>query len=290
MLPKIQELLNKRFPRNLILKRPFLGSLIIVGFFFCFSLIYRPFHFHEARSFSFSLTFVYYISILFAPVISCLLLLKQFPYFSKDSEWTLFKEILSILIMLLVAGLTLYFAGFIIEDPSDRWNLSTFWGSLKYASLIVVIPFVFFTVSNYRYLFFPDILQFYNLSDHKSILSEPEEVIQINSQLKKEELSFIPSQFIFAESDGNYVVFHLIIDNQHVKKVIRNSINDIEQQLSSFSYIMRIHRAFIVNLKKILSKKGNTLGYRLKLSSIDIEIPVSRNNTKHFDQLMKEYK
>jgi DNA-binding LytR/AlgR family response regulator len=53
---------------------------------------------------------------------------------------------------------------------------------------------------------------------------------------------------------------------------------------------MRVHRAFLVNLRKIESKKGNTLGYRLKLGGSDIEIPVSRNNTKNFDYKMKQFR
>jgi hypothetical protein len=290
MTSKIQQWLKSRFPQNFILKKPFWGTLILSGFTFSFSVLYRPFHFHESRTFSYGVTFALYNLILFLPVFGCLRLLRKVPYFSKENDWTLIKEILAILIMLFCTGVILYFAGFIMEDPSARWNLSTFWGSVKYGSLIVIIPFVFFTVSNYRYLFFRDILQFYNQADNQSSITGPENAVQIISQLKKEELSFMPSQFLFAESDGNYVDFHLVLNGQHVKKTIRNSINDIEQQLSTISFVMRIHRAFLVNLRKVQSKKGNSLGYRLKLSDSDVEIPVSRNNTKNFDKQMKQFR
>jgi DNA-binding LytR/AlgR family response regulator len=155
--------------------------------------------------------------------------------------------------------------------------------------MLGVIPFAFFTVSNFQYLFFPDILHYYNQSDHQSSLTNREEIVHISSQLKKEELSFFPAQLIYAESDGNYVVFHLMVNGKYVKKTIRNSINDIEQQLSYIPFIMRIHRAFIVNLKKVSSKKGNTLGYRLKISDLDIEIPVSSNKTRNFNQRMLQF-
>jgi DNA-binding LytR/AlgR family response regulator len=116
-----------------------------------------------------------------------------------------------------------------------------------------------------------------------------EDLIQISSQLKKEELSFYPSQFLYAESDGNYVVFYLSINNLVKKEIIRNSINSIEQQLSGIPYFLRIHRAFIVNLKKVRSKQGNTLGYMIKLSETEIKIPVSRKNTKDFNKLSALY-
>jgi DNA-binding LytR/AlgR family response regulator len=72
----------------------------------------------------------------------------------------------------------------------------------------------------------------------------------------------------------------LISGDKVQKKVIRNSITDVEQQLAHIPYLARTHRAFIVNLKKIKSKKGNSLGYRLRLQGTEAEIPVSRNNTR----------
>ena len=288
MAAKVQELLFKKLPKNYILKKPFLGTMILLGFFFFFSVLYRPFSVHGARSMGIGITIIFYALILFLPVLATLLVLKRVPFFGRESDWSLAKEVLSIVILLIVAGITVYFAGFLIEIPADRWNLNTFLNSLMIASMIVAIPLIFFTLSNYRHLFFPDILQFYNQPDNSSAAA-PEHVIRISSQLKKEDLSFVPSQFVFAESDGNYVVFHLFENGRPVNKIIRNSINDIEQQLSHLQGLMRIHRAFIVNLSKVTSKKGNTLGYKLRLSGTDSEIPVSRNNTRNFDEQMKQF-
>jgi hypothetical protein len=52
------------------------------------------------------------------------------------------------------------------------------------------------------------------------------------------------------------------------KEIYRNSITEIEKQLLKIPFITRSHRAFIVNIKRILSKKGNSLGYRLKLTVV----------------------
>jgi DNA-binding LytR/AlgR family response regulator len=131
--------------------------------------------------------------------------------------------------------------------------------------------------------------QHYNLPSEKPVHLADEELIHIESQLKKEDVSFYPGQLIYAESDGNYVVFYLDIDDRLQKKSVRNSITNIEGQLSSIPYLMRIHRAFIVNLRKVTVKKGNSLGYRLKLSGTDAEIPVSRQNTIAFDKNIRVY-
>lgn len=152
-----------------------------------------------------------------------------------------------------------------------------------------IIPLMFFTATNYRHLFVKDTFKNYRPDSNTSSVQPSEKVIEINSQLKKEKLSFYPGQLIFAESDGNYVVFHLNMDNQVRKKTIRNSIGNIEQQLSEIPFYMRTHRAFIVNVMQVASQKGNALGYRLKFNGIETIVPVSRQKTRDFDQLLKQY-
>jgi DNA-binding LytR/AlgR family response regulator len=126
-------------------------------------------------------------------------------------------------------------------------------------------------------------------SEDSTLTKKVEENIEIISKLKKEQLSFNPGQLLYATSDGNYVLFYLNRNNKIEKEIIRNSISDIEQQLSHIPYFMRTHRAFIVNVKEVRMQKGNTLGYRLKLFGIDTEIPVSRSYTQPFNQLFTQY-
>jgi hypothetical protein len=286
---QINKWLNKKYPQNFLLKNPYIGTLIFMAFCFGFILLYKPLNIHGARSFSLEFTMAVYCCAMAIPVVGIVAILKQTRYFSNANEWTITKEIISIALILLGMGIAVYFAGFLVEVPAQRWDLATFLNSFLGGFLIGIIPFSFFTVIHYRYLFVTDIIQNYNPKNDITSMKHPEELIRIVSRLKKEEVNFYPGQFIYAESDGNYVVFHLDVGGQPQKKIVRNSINNIAQQLLVIPFFMRTHRAFIVNLKKILSKKGNTLGYHLKLSGSDAEIPVSRQNTREFDQLLKCY-
>jgi hypothetical protein len=216
-------------------------------------------------------------------------ILKYRDYFSDQTEWNFLKEMVSIIIILSGVGIAIFISGFFMEEPSSRWNFPTFFNSYLSAFLVGIIPFAFFTLTNYRHLFAEEIIQHLELNNNMVSPSVKEELIQIGSKLKKEELSFYPGQFIYAESDGNYVVFYLYVERHIRKEVIRNSISEIEQQLSAIPWFFRSHRAFIVNVKKVISKKGNTLGYRLKLADSATEIPVSRQNTKAFDQVLMQY-
>ena len=290
MALSVREWLNKKYPQNYIMKNPYIGVLIFLAFILFFVIVYKPIKLHESRFFNYEMTIAIYCIIIAVPLIGLLKLLKTLRYFSNPDEWNVGKEILSAVTALLGMGVIVYLSGFLLENPGSRLNLSTFFDSLVSAFLIGIIPFAFFSVINYQYLFVTDIVK--NFSTDLNLLTPPhrsEELIRIESQLKKEELAFYPSQFIYAESDGNYVIFHLITENQVRNRIIRNSINNIEQQLSVIPFFVRIHRAYIVNVKMVSSQKGNTLGYRLKLSMIDREIPVSRQKTRDFDQLLKQY-
>jgi hypothetical protein len=290
MIKKVlSDWLNKRYPQNILIRRPLLGTLFFLMFCIFFVIIYKPLDVHESRFLNMEMTVAVYFIIASFPLYGIVRLLKKAKYFSDPEEWTILKELFSILISLFGMGVTIYFSGFLLEVPDNRWNLPTFFNSVMTGLLIGLVPFLFFTIINYRYLFVTDIVKIYH-SDQGQLRTEvTEEKIRIVSQLKKEELEFYPGQFLYAESDGNYLVFHLNIENQVKKKVIRNSISNLEQQLSAIPFFFRTHRAFIVNVKKIIAQKGNTLGYKIKLSGIDAEIPVSRQKARDFDRIMKQY-
>jgi len=286
----VNNFLNKMYPRNFILNKPYTGTLIFFIFCFGFVTLYNPLKMHESRFLDYEATMAVYMSGSSFFIFGLIKMLRANPYFSNELEWTILKEIIAIVIILLGMGIFIFFFGFFLEVHGDRWNLITFWDSFKHAFLIGIFPLGFFTATNYRYLFVSETLQNYSQAAGSSQHEYPEELLRIGSRLKKEELSFYPSQFIFAESEGNYVVFHLNTDDKIRKVMIRNSITEIEQQLSPVTFIMRTHRAYIVNVKKVRSRNGNTLGYHLKLFGSDADIPVSRQNTQAFNQLLKQFR
>jgi hypothetical protein len=289
MIKNFLHFLKKRFPQNFIVRRPFMGALLLMIFTFAFLALYKPLNVRAARSFSIEFTMAAYCIIMVITVACSVSLVKMIKYFSKAEDWTILKELLSMLIILTIMGITVYFAGFFIEAPGpSRLNFATFLNSLAMTYLIGIVPFGFFTLVNYRYLFSVEFIEYYNQLNKKPGIEPPDELIRIASQLKKEELSFFPEQFVYAESDGNYVIFCLESEGYTQKKLVRNSISNVEKQLSVIPYIIKTHRAFLINTKKLKSKKGSTLGYRLVLDGADKEIPVSRNNVRDFDNIMKQ--
>jgi hypothetical protein len=279
--------LNKKYKQNYILEKPYVGAFIIFLFCFGFLSVYKPLGTHGTQNLSYQETMAIYCFVSVISFFVVIKLLKKVRYFSDNKEWTLFKELISILLILSGIGIAVYFTGFIVEPSVPRWNFPVFFDSFQCAFLINIIPFLFFTIINYR-SFGMQTLSFMESEDN-AFMATVQENIEIISKLKKEQLSFNPGQLLYATSDGNYVLFYLNRNNKIEKEIIRNSISDIEQQLSHIPYFMRTHRAFIVNVKEVRMKKGSTLGYRLKISGIDAEIPVSRSYTQPFNQLLTQY-
>ncbi|MGF1586619.1 MAG: LytTR family transcriptional regulator DNA-binding domain-containing protein [Bacteroidales bacterium] len=279
--------INREIPANFLIQKPVQGAVAFFLIFFLFAIIYQPLYTHPSRFFSYPVTAALYSFIVSAAVAGIVRILNRFRFFSKIHEWTILRELLAVLIALTGMGLSVYFAAFIIEEPANRWNIATLYDSVLKSFLLGVIPFIFFNLLNFRYWLGQVHVVVGN--DNTGEAYEPaEELIRISSRLKKEELSFYPGQFVYAESDSNYVNFYIWKDNKLKKEVIRNSISNVEEQFADFPYMVRTHRAYIVNIRKITQKKGNVLGYRLKLNGVDQEIPVSRNNTAAFNNAIKQ--
>lgn len=288
MTYNISKWLNKRYPQNNIIKKPFLGSLMLCVFCIVFILLYKPLNTHAGKSLNYIHTMILYCASMAFPVVVLSLLIKKIDYFSKIEDWTILKEFVSIVIIFLGIGTTVYFMGFLLEDADGRWNMNTYLDSCFNSLLVSFIPFAYFSIRNYRLYISKNLSYSYNndVDNQKEIYQER---ISISSKLKNEGISFFPNQFVYAVSDGNYVNFYLKENERTRKETIRNSISNVEEQLSGIPFIIRTHRAFIINIKMVSNKEGNSLGYKLRMENTDYKIPVSRKRTKVFDKKLSEF-
>jgi DNA-binding LytR/AlgR family response regulator len=83
----------------------------------------------------------------------------------------------------------------------------------------------------------------------------------------------------YLQSEGNYVHIHTSAD----KWTTRNKLDNIMQELALPSYFVRVHRRYIVNMKKISSVNSTSL----KLG--DQEIPMSRSFGNGFQQRFEKF-
>lgn len=289
MSEKLFAVLKKKYPRHYIFRKPLSGMLVLALTNFGFLELYRPVMAHQAGDLSYSLTMAIYSFLSAVFVLLLVRILNSFRFFAENEKWTVLKELLAIVIILLGMGVAIYLTGFLIETPAQRWNWPTFLDSCKNSFLIGIIPLLVISLLNFRYLLPRSDWVEQDINTAIPRQESAEELIHIKSKLKKEELSFLPGQLIYISSDGNYTDFYLDLDKGITKMTIRNSISNIEDQLSEISFIIRTHRAFIVNLRKVSKKQGNALGYKLTMEGVSQQLPVSRQKTGEFDQELKRF-
>ena len=108
--------------------------------------------------------------------------------------------------------------------------------------------------------------------------SEVNEALYLTSENENEKIECETEDFLYAESRDNYVYICYLSNNKKKGVMLRSSLKRLEDQISP-PWILRCHRSYIVNLRKVHSVEGNAQGYKLNLKAADMVIPVSR--TRH---------
>ena len=100
--------------------------------------------------------------------------------------------------------------------------------------------------------------------------------IEFKSGTNGQRFSFILGEILFLKSANNYVEIHFLEDDQIKKKLIRNTLSNIELQIESYPILVRCHRTFIVNILYIEKFNGNCNNRTLTIKGYNKQIPVSR--------------
>lgn len=99
-----------------------------------------------------------------------------------------------------------------------------------------------------------------------------------------------PHDIIYVESIANYLNIVYFNDAELCNKRLRSSLRDIEEALEAFPFMVRTHRAFLVNIHFITEVSGNSASMKASLFGCDKVIPVSRSNIGEFKKIISEKK
>jgi len=84
------------------------------------------------------------------------------------------------------------------------------------------------------------------------------------------------SEIVYARSADNYVEIGYHDNDTVKKKMIRNTLRNIEKQLQEFNNFIRTHRTSLVNIQHVNKLNKNFNNYWLSLDNTKETIPVSR--------------
>lgn len=97
---------------------------------------------------------------------------------------------------------------------------------------------------------------------------------------------YIPD-LLYVEAVGNYVKIYQVKDGKVHSDMLRATLKQMEDDLRSYSMIVRCHRAFLVNLQQveqIVSKSGNM---QLYIKHCHEYLPVSRTNSVQVKEALR---
>ena len=206
-----------------------------------------------------------------------------FKHFYNPQTWTIGKSLFNnILILLLIA------LGNAIFNWSIGHHLTTTFGSVLLSYLFVtfligIIPALFSTFLIQNYYLKKNLKDAITINKQLSERMHQENIVSYRESNviditggTKDKISLCPKNILYIESVGNYVKVNYL-DDIVKQKQIRTTLARMEKELIEYSYLVRCHRAYMVNTLHITNVRGNSQGLQLSLQYLQGEVPVSRS-------------
>jgi len=271
---------NKPFPFVESKRDRILVSFLFSLFIFVFILIFQPFGIFNIQNFKilyilgyFGITFsVLLLSFFVAPLL--------FKTFFNFDNWTIGKNVIFIALQFLVITVLNWIYNITIGDGIAQQH------TLHYFLLITISVGIFPT---FLLLYFIEKTLSRRNQNIATVLSQDisqrtnnqkDLIIKLSSNINDETVSIKLEQLLCVKSEGNYIKVFFKEENKAKSKLLRNSIKNIEEQLSIYENVVRCHRSYIVNLDNVEKLSGNARNFILHITNLDFLIPVSRSFPK----------
>lgn len=276
--------LNKPYPFNDDLKHNAKIILFISLGVLIFLIVFQPI---DISSFS-KKNIVYLvtgiaISTFLTLSLSLLILPSLFPKIFDSNKWNIKKEILwNLWILLAISSSELFFYSKLFSI------LDIGFVDIVKIILLGLIPVAILITINQERLLRSHLNSAQALN--KKLLENrqiKDRFITFESQYKNDNLIIKADLLLFIKSADNYI--EVFFESQGVVKnqLVRSTLNQTEELLKEFDFIMRCHRSFIININRIKKIQGNSQGYKLFFENKDLFAMVSQKYITEFRRKIK---
>jgi len=271
----LKKYLNQPFPK---LTSRWKLIITISLFVAIFLIIFQPFGIHLIQNKIFVLS-GYGLVTFIVLFINLIIIENIFPKTFSEKNWTIGKEFLWLLWIIFCIGLgNAIYTNYLFDY--FRFNLMFFVQFQLITLTVGLIPTSILIITKQKYLLQKNIQSAWELNnDLKKRQTDisSNSLVRIYSDNERNYIAFIPNDFYFIESSGNYIDIYIQENNQLIRKTLRCTLKRAMFFFKDIAEIVRCHRAYIVNTAKITSAKGNSQGLKLHLNHCETEVPVSRN-------------
>lgn len=210
------------------------------------------------------------------------------PWFSEEN-WNIVREWTWILVHLLFIGAGNYAFSVALGFAGSQW--SHFWRFEAYTLAVGIFPVAGMVLFNQqrlseKYTRESDELnaqvQQANATEH----TEKARPIELKAENGQTELRFSLQALLCIQAAQNYCEVYLLENAEVSRKLIRQSLKSLEEQLAEHPSIFRCHKSHLINLQHLRKVSGNAQGYRIHLHAAEIAIPVARSKNEELKQKM----
>ena len=275
--------------------RPWKAIVVPAAIIFLILGLLQPFGIGHLETSAWSVAAVSALIAAGASTVSHLLLPALFPAWYDERRWTIGKETLhlSAMFLLIAFGVCLWVAWLADIRPSVR----LFFIALLWVLVLSIFPTVLFMLWNQNLLLKRNLREARELDNTLSAHHKPAQAETPQPQATlalpngtKDVVQLPAHRFRYAEAEGNYVKLHSLPEagGSPTMQLVRITMKQAEENAAACPAIIRCHRAFLVNLEKVVKVDGNQQGYRLHLEGCKDEVPVSRAYAKKLREKLKE--
>ncbi|AXG69029.1 LytTr DNA-binding domain protein [Kordia sp. SMS9] len=220
------------------------------------------------------------------------LLQKLFPTFTQEDRWTVGREILLFLIVVLLIILGVFLGIFTLYGANQSaWEVfakTTFISlCISFFPIVILVLFEQYRQQKIQFTYAQQLTQSLKAENQKlQTKTVSNQQLQLKAENGKVELQVFASEIICLQSDGNYVEVFYEIDTTVHKKLIRNRLKSLEAQLPITTFF-RCHNRFLINGNYIVQIEGNARNLELSLRGIAFKIPVSRSKASQISEYLQ---
>ncbi len=281
------ENLNQPYPFNNNFKHNLRTIAFVCMGFMLISLYFQPFGIDfmaSARNGYFILILGFISGIIF--FFNTLLLPGLFPKLFDSTKWTIRKELIWNTGMF-VALATGFFVLAVLFRHEGAQSILLF-----QAIALELMPLVLFNIMNYNHVLKLKLGHLIDTGRHwfgdEHIAQPFDEESMVNLKSEKGDVFYHDSikNLILVQSASNYIEVYMRKSGIVQRKLIRQTLQAIEEQLAAYPEIIKSHRRCLVNVSHLTRVVGKSPSYWLEAKGIDFQILLSRQRVSQFRQIL----
>lgn len=292
---------KKPYPYNPLSRKDLISGFLVGCFVAFFLVVFEPFGISVWETpYRFIKILGFGLVSFLCPLLFRLVLLVLIRRTKPEETWNVWKEILALLFALLLIAIGNLVYGHLIGITglgASQFLLAivaTFLLGLFPVTANVALKYSRFVALNQKEAVqmeqevkdYQQRLQAETLPGKEASQASTEVLVFI-AENEKDRLEMEPENLLYIESADNYASIVFLKDGQPSKQLIRASLKRLGSQIP-VPYIIRCHRAYIINLKQVGQVRGNAQGYKITFKTETVaEVPVSRSYGKELFERMK---